>query len=120
MISIATALSLLWAVGLSRASDSLRGCDESKGLCLDTFRWCDIPSCRYPIDIKPIFYDDSYAAGYGMLRFDELYYVLWKTPAWRDEVYFRWVIGGLNDKHPTVEWTRSEFGQGEETPGLAC
>jgi hypothetical protein len=100
----AAGLSLLWLAGLSHASYD---CDPSAGLCLTTFRWCNPDSCQYPENVKLL--SDSGPVAYGMLRYDETYYVNWTTPSAKDEVFLTWYIPQFgSDDPPPLEWTRSE------------
>lgn len=100
------ALSLLSLAGLGQASYD--DCDPSAGLCLTTFRWCNPDSCQYPKNVKVL--SDSGPVAYGMLRYDETYYVNWTTPAPKDEVFLTWFIPRLGLDNPLpLEWTRSEY-----------
>lgn len=87
-------------------------CDDKDGICLTSFRWCDVNPCEFPENMYPLHEDLDRTTGYAILDEWENYTVSWTGARSGEHVQVRWGLGmptgQMHDSHyPRVSWGKS-------------
>jgi hypothetical protein len=106
----ATTLAALSA--LSHTALASERCEDKQGICLTSFRWCDVSPCDFPENVYPLHSDLGRNVGYGVLDESENYTISWTGAHTDRQVLVGWGFGTPRHavgQYPNIRWEKSKW-----------
>ncbi|KAH7368598.1 hypothetical protein B0T11DRAFT_350152 [Plectosphaerella cucumerina] len=104
----ATTLAALSA--LSHTALASERCEDKQGICLTSFRWCDVSPCDFPENVYPLHSDLGRNVGYGVLDESENYTISWTGAHTDRQVLVGWNFGTPRHavgQYPNIRWEKN-------------